>query len=352
MADVLTTATVLANQVGTYYHKRLIERLVPRYRFYEFADKMPIPANSGKNVYFNGYTNFAGASAALSEGTNNDLQALSARVVSAVLAQYGRGVKVTDFVDLTAVQPVIENAIDNIGDAMAETIDRVCMAGIYTNDLDKNSRSTAATCWLGGKMSALASAFCKKSGTLSATQLRFPVLFGTSATRLSAVLATAPSQSAQMSVRSVRRVVRKLRTNNALPFADGNYVGIAHPEALENLMRDPAWASWNQYSTPQAMYKGEAGKVQGVRFVESTAVPRYRATAHSCDGTFIFGQHAYAVTSIDEGEGKAHLIIKKPNNYDTANPWNLYSTVTFKVMMAAAPINPSAGVILLTHYLK
>ena len=50
MADQKTTDAAIAGLIVTYYEKMGLERLLPKLRFYNHADKKSLPARSGKTV--------------------------------------------------------------------------------------------------------------------------------------------------------------------------------------------------------------------------------------------------------------------------------------------------------------
>ena len=144
---------------------------------------------------------------------------------------------------------------------------------------------------------------------------------------------------------AIRKTVDRLRSLNALPMADGLYVGYSHPKGLTTLRRDPTWQNWNQYTLPkETMYKGETGQVEGVRFVSSTECPRYAVAAHSINMIFIFGQQAYGVTTLN---GQVEMIISR--GPDKSDVFNQFTTVTYKIYATAAALNVSAGRILFVH---
>lgn len=345
MADTNTTTTVVNNLLQSWFSNKMITTLVPKTALLEFAQRDELPMRNGLTATWNGWRRIAGASSQLAEGTPNSLVALSARRVTATIAGYGRGVKLTDLTTMTAIFDAVNGATERLSDSASETVERMCQTGIFKNDINANQNSTTL---LSAYMSALASAFCADTGTISTSnkQFQFPVIFGTSATRLSAVSKTAPSTSAQLSIYSIRKVVTKLRALNAKPFADGYFVGYTHSNAVHGLMRDATWKDWNQYqNSKETMYKGEIGMaVNAVRFVQSSMAPRYAAAAHSVNLTFIFGQQAFGFTSLD---GMVKMIIAR--GPDKADVFDQFTTVTYKIYGAAAALNPSAGRILATH---
>src|SRR5258708_12065413 len=122
MADTLTTTTTLTNMLPIYLERRMIARLVPVERFYQFAEKRPLPANNGVQMTFSAWVNLAAASSTMTEGTANSLVALSARKVNVSVVQYGRGVKITD---LSAITPIPDVASISTESRMTSLIPRI-----------------------------------------------------------------------------------------------------------------------------------------------------------------------------------------------------------------------------------
>jgi N4-gp56 family major capsid protein len=352
MADTLTTTTTLTNLLPIYLERRMIARLVPVERFYQFAEKRPLPANNGLQMTFTAWVNLAAASSTMTEGTANSLVALSARKVNVTVAQYGRGVKVTDLSAITAITDVIRDSVDILATSAALTVDNAMQLAIFKNVLTQTGTlASVKTGILSAYMSALASSFSANTGTSgSSNQFGLPVVLATgSGTRLSTVSKTAPTASCRASVYTVRKTRNALSAKDALPFADGYFVGVAHPNFLDTLGRDSTWMTWNQYQKVTAtMYKGERGSVEQVRFVQSTNVPRFAVAAHSCHLTPIFGQQCYAATELDGG---VKMMVKNPGPTTQSNPFDQYSTIAYKVNIVAALINPSAGRILISEEL-
>lgn len=343
MADSNSTTSSLDNLLQSHFSKKMIVTLIPRTPLIEFADKEDLPLRNGNTATFNGWNRIAGASSTLAEGTANSLVALSSRRVVGTIAGYGRGVKITDLAQMTTIFDAVAGGTERLTDAAAETVERMCQMGIYKAHINKNQVSTTN---LSSYISSVASAFAAPTGTHNGDiQFQFPAIFGTSAARLSAINATAPSISAQLSVFSIRKTVTKLRSLNARPMSDGYYVGYAHPNALHSLMRDQTWQDWNKYqNSKETMYRGEVGQaVNAVRFVQSSLCPRYAVTAHSVNMTAIFGQQAFGFTSLD---GMVKMIIARgPDKNDV---FDQFITVTFKIYGVAVCLNPSAGRILFT----
>lgn len=345
MADTNTATTTNDNLMQAWFSKKMLTRLEPTVKLVEFAQRDELPERTGKTATWNGWRSLGAASSTLAEGTANSLTALSSRKVTATIEGFGRGHKLTDLFQMTAIFDAINGSMDVLSDSAAKTVERICQMGIYKGGSIAYNQST--TLILSTLMSSVASAMSLVTGTNNNSNrlFQFPAVFGTSAGRLSAVNKNAPSVSARLSLYSVRKTVDQLRAQNARPMADGNYVGYSHTKALTTLRTDPSWQNWNQYqNSKETMYKGEVGFTEGVRWISTTEAPRYAVAAHSVNMTFIFGQQAFGLTTLN---GNVEMIIGR--GPDKADPFNQFSTVTYKIYAAAACLNPSAGRILFTH---
>ena len=343
-----TTTSTNDNQLSQYYVSKALVVLESATPLYDVAMKTPLPKGSGNIVYWNAWNRLAGASSTLSEGGSNTAVALSSRRVSATIAQYGRAITITDLEEYMTVLDSQKGAQARLAYSAKETFERIMHTGIFKSVYYTQNNST--TLVLSSVMSAAASGFCANTGTSNYTnrQFQFPVVFATSCARLSAVLKTAPSISARPSLYAVRKATRVLRVKDAMPFANGRYFGYAHTNFLHTLKRDPQLVNWNGPSglAKETMWTGQVGSTDGVDWVTSNLCPRYASAAHSVNLTFICGQDAFGVTEALGGL-QTYLV----TGADSNNIYNTVSSLSYKISAAAACLNPSAGVILLTHEL-
>lgn len=338
MADTNTATTTNDNMMQSWFSRKMLVRLEPQVKLAEFAQRDELPLRTGKTATWNGWQSLGAASSTLAEGTANSLVALSSRRVTATIAGYGRGHKLTDLFTYTAIFDAVNGSMDVLSDSAAKTVERICQTGIYKSNYASNLSTTGV---LSALMSSLASAMCGVTGTNNNSNrlFQFPAVFGTSTSRLSAVNKSAPTVSAQVGVNLLRKITQRLRAQNARPMADGNFVGYTHPNALHGLRRDPTWILFNQYqNSKETFYRGETGLIEGIRFVSSTEAPRYAVTAHSVNMVFVFGQQAFGLTTLN---GTVEMLIGR--GADKSDPFNQFTTVTYKVYAAAACLNPSAG---------
>ena len=86
----------------------------PNRVYSQLAQKRNIPKNGGKTIEFRKFKPLAKATTPLTEGVTPDGQALD--VTSMTVGQYGGFVRITDLLDLTAIDPVMIETVDLIGD--------------------------------------------------------------------------------------------------------------------------------------------------------------------------------------------------------------------------------------------
>ena len=162
---------------------------------------------------------------------------------------------------------------------------------------------------------------------------------------------TTDSQNHYLTVDAVRRAVRYLKVMNA-PKINGYYAGIIHPDCSYDLMSDPKWVNVKTYSDPDGIYEGEIGRIEGVRFVETSEAKVFthagkdyetgttasgtvtpKASARDVYSTLILGADAYGVTEITGG-GLQH-IVKQLGSAGTADPLDQRATAGWKATKVA-----------------
>jgi len=361
VADQDTSIVNNDNLLMSYFDRRALRVLHDKTWFYQVAQAggnvYPIPKGSGRQVTWNGFRKLAAASSLLAEASGNSAVSLSSRKVNVTIISMGRTIKLTDLLEETSIINVNEGALAEIENSAALTVDNIlqyaCFKGSGTDGIVQVGQlaDTKAKI-LSALMSVRASSFCANTGTAETGRLQWglPVVFGqTSSVRLSAIDKDAPSISARLGPIGVRKAVARLKRLNVDPMADGKYMGIAHPNAVATMLGNPDFKLWHiNYSEgpKETMYKHEVATVHQVRFLESVNCPRYAVAAHSVNLTPIFG--AGCLGAVELG-GAVKYIITRPGAQSTNDPFWLNSYVSFKVRMVGAILNPSCGVVLLTH---
>lgn len=327
MADLglgsITSTTDVAGLIKTYYDRMLLEVLDPLTRYYQFGMKKPLPTGEGTSVIWNRPTRLS-IGQKITAGIKPSANELSTATVSALIEKYGDYVVIDDTVTLTAITDVLDMATQRLAAQAAETIDKATMQAIlFHADLTGVS----------------AVHVIKSSASLFISTAAF--VANTYSNTLAAVS-------------DIRRSVTELRRRKVPTFDGQNYVGIINPVVSEDLRSDATWQNWHQYITPENLYAGEIGRVEGVRFVETTLTPVSAGSANGdaisaggisalAYGTNIFGRGFYGVTELDGGI-KTFLV----QGASKSDPLNTATTYGWKAHYTAKVLNVSCGLTLWT----
>lgn len=352
MAPDVRATTDITSIVGNFYDRVMLERLVSRAVLYNLADKKPIPKGSGTTINFNRFTNFPAPTSKLTEGEVPTISYLSGTAVTATLFQLGAYTAVSDMLEMTSFSNVVKECVENFGDSAAISVDRWIFSNITSNHATDNYMSMLAgddvriCTWFGGKQGGLSTVFISASGL-------FISGYAVLGNYLSVTANVDVYNGYGLSLDVVQRAASQLRQNNVRPFSDGYYKCVLHPVQSQQISRTAEWASWQVYTRPEVLDKGELGRAHGVRFYESTVISPLHTDQLSQYSNLcayfapIWGQGAFAVTELP-GEKGPKITVKGPNKYDTGNPLDQWSTIGWKVTMAAKTLNASCGYVLFT----
>ena len=294
-----TGASGMSAEMKTFYEKRLIDQAEPALVHDQFGDPYPIPANGGKNIEFRKYDSLPKATTPLTEGVTPDGQTMNVSTVTAEVKQYGGWVPITDTLQLTAIDNNIVQATKIIASQAGRTLDTIVrdvLAG-GTNVLYAPKQNADGT-----------ETEVKSRKELDKTCTLTPKLFFRAAAQLGAM--------------------------NADPIGD-SYIAIIHPYAAYDLKTSKEFIEVHKYADPEAMFRGEIGKLGNIRFIETSEAKIWKDATCPAGlavfGTLVLGAHAYGVTEL-EGGGLEHIV--KQLGYGD-DPLNQRASVGWKGMRAA-----------------
>lgn len=221
----------LSPEMRTYYADYLVDNAEPALVHDRFAQKITVPVGGGKTVQFRKYDPLPKLTDPIAEGVTPTGQTINMSTVNATLAQYGGYVELTDLLLMTAIDNNLCMATKLLGSQAGRTLDTI---------------TREVLC--GGTNVQYG------AGEVSARYL---------------ITGGAESGNCYLTVDAIRRAVRFLKNQNAEKI-DGSYVAIIHPDCAYDLMNDPNWRFPHQYADPSAIYDGEIGKLEGVRFIENS----------------------------------------------------------------------------------
>ncbi len=359
MADQNTSTVTGDNLLEVLFSRKLIKTLHEKCLFYQIAEKFPLPPGSGVQMTFSGWRKIAAASSTLAESSSNSAVNMSSRKVNVTIASYGRHAKITDLAQLVSIIGPVEGAMRELTQSAVLSLDNAIQLAVFKNVLAQvGQNGDVKAKLLSAWGAAQASSYCTNTGATGTmtggsaiartNYWGFPVVFGTSATRISA--GTTKSISSVPGPIGVRKAVTRLKRLAVDPMANGRYTGIVHPNWIAGLFSNADYKTYvvNYAEGPRESYfkSTPTTPIHGVEFAESPNVPRYASSALSCTPAFICGQGALGVVELGGG---TEMIIKRPGSETVSEPYNLNMTVAYKLRTVAAVLNPSSGVILLVN---
>src|SRR5512133_1099470 len=113
----------LTNEQKTFYDRNLLSRLLPNLTFMLFGQQRQMPAREGMAVNFRRFASLAAATTALTEGVTPESGSLTVSVVTATPSQYGYWVELSDVLDFSAIDPVLVETGELLGEQAANTLD-------------------------------------------------------------------------------------------------------------------------------------------------------------------------------------------------------------------------------------
>ena len=236
----VTTQQSLTEEMKTFYSDYLIDAAEPELVHDQFAQKHPIPANGGKTIQFRRFAPLGKALTALTEGVTPDGQSLSMTTVEAAVRQYGGYIQMSDLLLLTAIDNNLTMATKLLGAQAGRTLDTITREVLVGGDNVQYADESVSARYL------------LQGGNASAADNNY------------------------LTVDCIRRAVRALKNANCRRI-DGAFPVIIHPDVAYDLMNDPKWLAPHQYVDTEHMYEGEIGKIEGVRFVETTEAKIFHA---------------------------------------------------------------------------
>ena len=245
--------TGLSDEMKTYYSDYLIDNAEPALVYDRFAQKVNIPRGQGKTIQFRKYNPLPTLTQSIVEGVTPTGQRIDMNTVNATVAQYGGYVEFSDFLLMSAIDNNLCMATKLLGAQAGRTLDAI---------------TREVVC--GGTNVQYA------DGQVSARHL----LSGNNEN---------PADNCYLTVSAIRRAVRFLKNQNAEKI-NGSYIAIIHPDCAYDLMNDPNWKFPHQYANPENIYEGEIGKIEGVRFIESTEAKVFSADDLVPGGTITVAQ--------------------------------------------------------------
>lgn len=266
-----------------------------------FAQVKDVPLNNTNVIKFRRYNSLSLATTALTPGVTPSTAALTVTDISATLSQYGNVIETSDEL-LDTTEDQYRNEITRLlAENAGQSLDQIC-----------------------------------RDVLVAGTSIQYA---STASSRVTV------SSTMKMSLTEAREAVRTLKTNNARKITsmvnpttgidtiplNSCFVGICHPNTTFDLKADSAFVPVENYPNQSDVMPGEVGKLDEIRFIETTYAKVFTAAGASgidVYATLILAADAYGVSRLS---GRAMETISKPlGSAGTADALNQRATEAWK----------------------
>lgn len=230
-------AVKLDNHVRTVYSKEIEFKAMPIMRFLQFAkQKTELGTQPGLTISMMTYNNLK-RGGALQEGVRMQTQALSSTMKQITVGERGNAIAVSELALKSSFTDIMTDATTLLARDVALTLD---------------------------------------------IELRDTVLNGVTNTIFGRANKSIPKITSRnqieadkhvLSVTTIKDAVEILATNNTPKFEGSYYVCFVHPHQSRELRDDQAWIEASKYGAPEQLFTGEIGRIDDVRFIETTLMP-------------------------------------------------------------------------------
>ena len=232
------TAVVLTNNQRAVYSKEIEFKAMPIMRFLQFAkQKFELGTQPGLTIQMMTYNNLK-KGGALAEGVRIETQAMSSSMKSITVGERANAIAVTELALRTSFTDCMADATTLLGRDMAIVLDCELRDCAIAGD-------TGTGKIYGRVNSAAAKIVARASITLASP----------------------------LSVATIKDAVEILATTNTPKWEGSFYICFVHPHQSRTLRDDPAWLEASKYGAPDQLFTGEIGRIDDVRFIETTLMP-------------------------------------------------------------------------------
>jgi N4-gp56 family major capsid protein len=321
-----------AAEYRLYFSKTLLEHQINTLQLYPLGYKATIPKGQGSKTIrlFRAPPADITQVLTLTEGTppSNNPYKLTYEYVTRTLSQYGGYAQVSDIVDETEFLNTGESLMTKFGEEAslwADTLIRnACIQGT-TEEPTKFTRRYAGTAVDYTTLQALTGA------------------------------------TGHFSTNDLIDVCTEMRLNKAKEFDDGFFAAVVSPEQERDLIQEQgnAWTYASAFQKPDQIWKGELGRLFGVKVLRGTN-PMYQTTTEATPAagvppltpttviaSLVFGKDAFAVPAL-EAETPTAPKVMTITTPDSANPFNQFYTYSWKTFFNAMATSTWNGVVLQT----
>jgi len=279
--DTLNTTAIeggvqlTGEKAAEFNNRTLLERLKPELQIMKYGEKnMTMPKHAGDLAKWRRFNSLAVNTTEITEGVTPAAVNITVSVVSATVKEYGSWCETTDVMDLEAIDPVMTEYAEILGENAGESLESVVNAILYAG-----------------------------------TNAVFPV----GATQTVEVAST--MKIAEIDVLKIRRALKRAKVKPIkLPNGKTGYLAFIHTDVATDLMQLDAWVQSHKYVDNAPILEGSIGEWHGIYFVEYDLA--VKSAGAGVGGTvdvyktLVIGKGAFGVPDI-EGSSKPEMVVKR-----------------------------------------
>lgn len=312
----------ISPRTAAYAHKEMLRRGIPYLVLEKFGQSKPLPRNKTDTVKFRRYEALSPAPAALAEGVTPTAKQLTKTDYTAQLQQYGDLVQITDVIEDTHEDPVLNESIEILGEQQAQMLEtvryNVIKAGTNVHYANGSARADVNSPITRNLQRKITRALKRQNGR-----------------RITNVVRSTPSYG----------------TQNVAP----SYIGLVHPDLESDIRNMPGYVPCEDYGS-MTPYESEIGKVEEVRYVSSTIFvpwedeggdPTTEGVLTTSGGSpgqadvypiLYVARDAYGIVPL-KGKGAMTPSVVNPSSRDKSDPLGQRGFVGWKAYQTAVILN-------------
>ncbi len=318
MTLTTSTAAGISQRTNVYAEREMLKHAGPVMVLDKFGMTKRMPRNKSTVIKFRRPIVFSAVTTPLVEGVTPSSTAFSYEDVTATLRQYGMVVSITDVIEDTHEDPVLNDATmqagENIGRTMEKLTYAVVRAGTNVFYSNGSARTDVNTPISLGKQRAITRA-----------------LKAQKAMKITSILSASPNY-------------------NTSPI-EAAFVAVAHTDLENDIRNMPGFLPVAEYGSRQAICAEELGTVDDVRYVLSPDLEEFqdgggaKGSMVSQTGTnadvypvLYFGRDAYGTVGL-KGQGAVEPTIIPVNSKTKDDPLGQRGYVGWKSWFVAVRLN-------------
>lgn len=312
----------ISPRTNVYAERKMLKYAAPVCVFDKFGLLRPMPKNKTQSIKFRRPNVFTAATVPLVEGVTPSTTQFSYTDVSATLLQYGQVSEITDAIEDTHEDPVLNDLTVQLGENVGRTIEALTYAVV---------RAGTSVFYANGALR---------------TSVNTPINLN----KLRAVVKSLKAQKATM----ISEVLDS-SVNFATRAVEPAFVAVCHTDLEPDIRSLSGFLPVAQYGTRKTVHEREFGTVEAVRFVTSPDLTAFTdagaakagsgTTMVSTTGTsadvypiLVFGREAYGLVPL-RGMDAVEPVIIPVNKRDKSDPLGQRGYAGWKTWFAAKILN-------------